>query len=48
MEKEASKEAPSIVTYTIKVKTNMTTAEIADRLSKEKKSSMMLLNLKLT
>ncbi|MFJ7991325.1 hypothetical protein ACIQY5_03845 [Peribacillus frigoritolerans] len=36
MEKEASKEAPSIVTYTIKVKTNMTTAEIADRLSKEK------------
>lgn len=29
MEKEAS-------TYTIKVKTNMTTAEIADRLSKEK------------
>lgn len=36
MEKEASKEAPSIVPYTIKVKTNMTTAEIADRLSKEK------------
>ncbi|MBT2618092.1 MULTISPECIES: endolytic transglycosylase MltG [unclassified Bacillus (in: firmicutes)] len=35
MEKEAE-EAPSIVTYTIKVKTNMTTAEIADRLSKEK------------
>jgi cell division protein YceG involved in septum cleavage len=35
MEKEAE-EAPSIVTHTIKVKTNMTTAEIADRLSKEK------------
>ncbi|MDQ0883160.1 hypothetical protein [Peribacillus sp. V2I11] len=28
MEKEASKKDPSIVTYTIKVKTNMTTTEI--------------------
>ncbi|MGG0412987.1 hypothetical protein [Peribacillus simplex] len=36
MEKEASKKNPSIVTYTIKVKTNMTTTEIADSLSKEK------------
>lgn len=36
METAASKEAPSIVTYTIKVETNMTTTEIADRLSKEK------------
>ncbi|MFE4705910.1 hypothetical protein [Peribacillus simplex] len=36
MEKEASKKEPSIVTYTIKVKTNMTTTEIADSLSKEK------------
>ncbi|MFJ7510001.1 hypothetical protein ACIQW7_11130 [Peribacillus simplex] len=36
MEKEASKKNPSIVTYTIKVKTNMTATEIADSLSKEK------------
>ncbi len=36
MEKEASKKDPSIVTYTIKVKTNMTTTEIADSLYKEK------------
>ncbi|MFE5427064.1 hypothetical protein [Peribacillus simplex] len=36
MEKEASKKNPSIVTYTIKVKTNMTATEIADSLAKEK------------
>ncbi|MED3789087.1 hypothetical protein P4576_18060 [Peribacillus frigoritolerans] len=36
MEKEASKKNPSIVTYSIKVKTNMTATEIADSLSKEK------------
>ncbi|MBT2645948.1 endolytic transglycosylase MltG [Bacillus sp. ISL-34] len=40
MEREASKKDPSkdpsIVTYTIKVKTNMTTTEIADSLAKEK------------
>lgn len=36
IEKEASKKDPSIVTYTIKVETNMTTTEIADSLSKEK------------
>lgn len=36
MEKEASKKEPSIVTYSIKVKTNMTTTEIADSLYKEK------------
>ncbi|CAH0297089.1 endolytic transglycosylase MltG [Peribacillus simplex] len=36
MEEEASKKDPSIVSYTIKVKTNMTTTEIADSLSKEK------------
>ncbi|WP_352919912.1 hypothetical protein [Peribacillus simplex] len=36
MEKGTSKKVPSIVTYTIKVKTNMTTAEIADSLAKEK------------
>lgn len=36
MENEASKKDHSIVSYTIKVKTNMNTTEIADRLSKEK------------
>jgi cell division protein YceG involved in septum cleavage len=36
MEKGASKKDPSIVTYTIKVKTNMTTTEIADSLANEK------------
>ncbi|XGZ10063.1 hypothetical protein ACDZ29_00995 [Peribacillus sp. RS7] len=36
LENEASKKDQSIVSYTIKVKTNMTTTEIADRLSKEK------------
>ncbi|MBO1000572.1 endolytic transglycosylase MltG [Bacillus sp. SD075] len=36
MEKETSKKDSSIVSYTIKVNTNMTTTEIADRLSKEK------------
>ncbi|MBR8645377.1 hypothetical protein KEH51_18015 [[Brevibacterium] frigoritolerans] len=34
--KRLQKKNPSIVTYTIKVKTNMTATEIADSLSKEK------------
>ncbi|MGE7905481.1 hypothetical protein ACQKNS_13890 [Peribacillus sp. NPDC094092] len=36
MEKEASIKDPSIVTYTLKVKSNMTATEIAESLSKEK------------